>query len=305
MLKRLQLLAASTVLACIAAACPAQTSRPAFHTTTDARLPGARAYRSLPYGPVPSANTLDLYIPDKPAGKLPLIIWVHGGGWEAGDKFPLPITSLSGFALASINYRYSWQAKFPAQLLDCKGAVRFLRANAADLGLDDKRFAAWGASAGGHLVALLGTTNGDKSLEGDVGGNLAVSSDVQAVCDWFGPTNFLTIRAQIEKVDPASPMLAEPTLVSKLVGDITDESKMRSASPFFHVTGNAVPFLVVQGARDKLVPPAQSMTFVAALKNAGAKADLEMVNDAGHGGGGFGSAAVLERSVRFMLDAMR
>ncbi|MBN2000034.1 alpha/beta hydrolase, partial [candidate division KSB1 bacterium] len=133
---------------------------------------------------------LDLYIPAA-EGPLPLVIWIHGGAWRAGDKNVTPAVPLltdHGFAVASISYRFSQHAIFPAQLHDCKAAVRWLRAHANKYHLDPLRFGVWGASAGGHLAAMLGTTGDEGTLEGKVGRKRG-SSRVQAVCDWFGPTD--------------------------------------------------------------------------------------------------------------------
>src|ERR1700677_637093 len=138
---------------------------------------------------------LDLYLP---ASKqpVPLVIWIHGGGWVNGDKkmvrgVPLmPMLLKAGIGVASIDYRFRNVAQLPAQLYDCKAAVRWLRAHAAENDIDPKRTAAAGDSAGGHLVALLGTTADHPELEGDEG-NPGVSSAICAVCDFFGPTDFV------------------------------------------------------------------------------------------------------------------
>jgi acetyl esterase/lipase len=116
-------------------------------------------------------NRLDLYLPEKAEGRLPVVIWIHGGAWRGGSKDGGPAVPLSakGYAVASINYRFSQHAVFPAQIEDCKAAVRWLRANAATYQLDPDHIGVWGASAGGHLVALLGTTAGVKDLEGTRG----------------------------------------------------------------------------------------------------------------------------------------
>src|SRR5262249_12628746 len=147
-------------------------------------------HRDLPY--VTGGHqrqTLDLYLPSAEQ-PVPLIIWIHGGAWRVGSKEDdLPLDYLAqGCAVASINYRLSQHALFPAQIEDCKAAVRWLRANATRFKLDPQRFGAWGPSAGGHLAALLGTTGAVRAFE--VGANLVVSSRVQAVVDYFGPTDF-------------------------------------------------------------------------------------------------------------------
>ncbi|MBZ0185864.1 MAG: alpha/beta hydrolase, partial [Candidatus Obscuribacterales bacterium] len=161
---------------------------------------GIRIIRDLPYvpGSVDENQTLDLFIPKTKFGtSLPLIIWIHGGGWIEGDKSSSPSLELArkGFATASINYRLAPKNLFPAQIYDCKAAIRFIRAHAEEYNIDPDRIGVWGHSAGGHLAALLGTTNDIKELEGDLG-NLDRSSATSAVCDWCGPTNLLTFKEQ-------------------------------------------------------------------------------------------------------------
>ena len=144
------------------------------------------------------SQTLDLYVPRK-AREIPLIVWIHGGAFLFGSKEGFPVEPvplhllLDGYAVASINYRLSPEALFPAQLEDCKAAIRWLRAQAEEFGLDPNRIGVWGASAGGYLAALLGTAGAIRDFE--VGENLNYSSRVQAVCDFFGPTDFLQMDA--------------------------------------------------------------------------------------------------------------
>jgi hypothetical protein len=164
-----------------------------FVTSAFAQTAGVKSHRDLVYVEGGhERHKLDLYLPEKADGPLPLIIWVHGGGWQNGSKDGCPPLRGGyierGYAVASINYRLSGHAVFPAQIEDCKAAIRWLRAHAKEYGLDAKRFGVWGSSAGGHLVALLGTSGDVKEF--DVGANLDQSSRVQAVCDYYGPTDF-------------------------------------------------------------------------------------------------------------------
>jgi acetyl esterase/lipase len=234
---------------------------------------GVRALRDLEY--VQNGherNRLDLYLPERTSGPLPVLAWFHGGGWERGDKTASPAIALAthGFAVASINYRFSQHAIFPAQIHDCKAAIRWLRANAGKYGLDADHIGAWGASAGGHLVALLGTTAGVKDLEGQ-GGNEAQSSRVQAVVDWYGPTDFLTVGAK-------------DTRTHLLGGDPqANPDKAAKASPMAYVSKDAAPFLIMHGDKDSTVPIAQSELFAQSLKRAGADAAFVVVKGAGHG----------------------
>ncbi len=244
---------------------------------------GTTAHRDLPY--VTNGHPrqkLDLYLP-KEGRELPLIIWVHGGAFRLGSKEDgVPLDYLAqGYALASISYRLSQHAIFPAQIQDCKAAVRWLRANAG-FSLDPHRFGAWGPSAGGHLVAMLGTA-GDVS-EFDVGENLEQSSRVQAVVDYFGPTDFCQMDNHrlpdgMVHDTPNSPE-------SELVGGPIQENRDRvaRANPVTYVTPHAPPFLIVHGDSDPLVPYHQSVLLEAALRQAGVPVSFYTVRGAGHGG---------------------
>ena len=145
---------------------------------------------------------LDLFIPEKAEGPMPLVVWIHGGGWRSGSKENCRALGLTeyGFAVASINYRLTDVAMFPAQIHDCKAAIRFLRANAKQHRIDPNRIGVWGSSAGAHLAALMGVTNGNKEVEGNIGKYTQTSSDVQAVCDWCGPTDFMTMPVNRQKL---------------------------------------------------------------------------------------------------------
>jgi acetyl esterase/lipase len=209
---------------------------------------------------------------------------VHGGAWLAGSKdFMVPLGYLAqGYAVASINYRLSQHATFPAQIQDCKAAVRWLRTHAQEYNLQPDRFGARGESAGGHLVALLGTA-GDVN-DFDVGANPGVSSRVQAVVDCFGPTDFIQMDAHRTE----SGMVHNPADLpeSRLVGGAIQENqeKVAKASPITYVTADDAPFLIVHGDRDPLVPHHQSELLEAALKEVGVPVTFYTVKGGGHGG---------------------
>lgn len=228
---------------------------------------------------------LDLYLPKEIKGSVPVIVAIHGGGWTGGDKRGAAVIGLvrHGYAIASINYRFSQQAIFPAQIEDCKAAVRWVRAHAAEYHIDPDKIGAWGDSAGGHLVALLATTADVKKLEGDEG-NPDVSSRVQAVCDWYGPTDLVTIASQ-EGPDAVLHPDTPDSPVSKLLGGPAPENKEKAeaASPITYVSKEAAPILIMHGDKDPLVPLAQSEEFRDALKKAGAEVELYVVKGAGHG----------------------
>ncbi|MCK4751454.1 MAG: alpha/beta hydrolase, partial [Bacteroidales bacterium] len=160
-----------------------------------------RKIKDIPYAShrVSHKQALDLYIPESD-GAMPCLIWIHGGAWLAGSKDGLPrevdMLPDHGYVVASIGYRLSSEAIFPAQIFDCKAAIRFLKANAGTYGIDPNKMAVSGSSAGGHLVALLGTSCDIQELEGELGEHLDQSSCVQAVCDFFGPTDLLALLGQ-------------------------------------------------------------------------------------------------------------
>lgn len=280
---------------------PASAQRRPARPNLQARLPrGAKVLRDVEYARLSEKRSLklDLYLPG-PAGKdaaRPVVIWVHGGGWRGGSKNGTPATALiaDGFVVASVEYRLSGEAKFPAQINDCKGAVRFLRANAGKYGLDPNAFGAWGSSAGGHLVALMGTAGDANELEGDVGGNPNVSSRVQAVCDWFGPTDLRSNRRR-----------AIPSPVTLLLGGMpADKPQLaRQASPVAFVSKDDPPFLIVHGDRDPVVPLSQSERLHESLKEAGVASELHVVKGAGHGR--FRDPAVTEKVRKFFLDNLQ
>src|SRR5206468_530267 len=185
------------------------------------------------------ALTLDLYCPQKASGPLPVILWIHGGGWSKGRKEQhSPAISFlnDGYAVASIEYRLSGEAPFPAQIEDCKAAVRWLRANAAKYNLDADRIGAWGHSAGGHLSALLGTSGGVQELEGN-GDNMSYSSRVQAVCVVSGPGDLLEqYRDALEHAGEMNPKV-KPALEA-LIGGSPEQNKAKAlaASPISYVS---------------------------------------------------------------------
>ena len=252
--------------------------------SADALPAGVVVHRDLAYvsGGHPR-QVLDLYLPDL-SSATPLIIWIHGGAFRMGskeDRVPFELLE-QGYAIASLNYRLSQHALFPAQIEDCKAAVRWLRAHADTYGLDPSRFASWGESAGGHLAAMLGTAGHERSFE--VGEHLDVSSRVQAVLDFFGPTDFMQMDAHRLPEGMVHDTADSPE--SELVGGPIQErpAEVARANPITYVTPEAPPFLIVHGDRDPLVPYHQSTLLVAALEAAGVPVTFYTVVGAGHGG---------------------
>jgi acetyl esterase/lipase len=273
-------------------------------------LSGVKVSKNLEYANARGKPLLlDVFVPEDAKEKLPLIVWIHGGGWSSGNKENCPALLFlkKGYAVASINYRLSQEAVFPAQIQDCKAAVRFLRAKAPEYNVDPERIGVWGGSAGGHLVALLGVTDGVMELEGD-GGNPGVSSRVQAVCDFFGPTDFIVIKEAKMSGDPKAEqklkdfrLADDNNVVTKLLGGPVEQKKelAEQASPIHYLKNvtadrkNFPPFLIMHGDEDPIVPVEQSITFHDALKTAGLDSSLRVYKGAKHGGLGGDSMKVV------------
>ena len=261
------------------------TSRPTERTgrpKTPQLPPGARLVRDLEYARTVSKSLkLDLFLPPKDKQPVPVVVWIHGGGWRVGNKGDCPFVWLAGqgYAVVSIDYRLTHEAIFPAQIHDCKAAIRWVRAHAAEYGLDPARVGAAGISAGGHLVALLGTSGGVKELEGDLGNNLKYSSKVQAVVDFCGPAVF-TGEAPL----PNDVEQRRDRAVVKLLGGSLHENqeKARLASPSTFVGKDDPPILIVHGDQDEVVPVNQSIVFADMLKKAGVDVTLSIIKGAPH-----------------------
>ncbi len=228
------------------------------------------------------ALKLDLHLVE--SRQAPLIVWVHGGGWRSGSKSEMPLGKMmdAGYSIASVDYRLSTEAPFPAMLHDIKGAIRFLRASAAQYGYDASRLTVAGNSAGGHLAALVGVTNGVKALEGTVGGHLDQSSDVQAAISLFGASNLMTILAQSK---PQGLKMRGPAL-QLLLGGLPEEKPelAKLASPVHHLDAKDPPLLLVHGDADPQMPPEQSQELAEACKKAGVPVELVIIPGAKHGG---------------------
>jgi len=225
---------------------------------------------------------LDLYWHPKSETSMPLIIWIHGGAWRKGSKDNvgnvLPFLN-KGYAVASVAYRLSDEAQFPSQIQDCKAAVRWLRAHADQYKLNPERFGVWGSSAGGHLVALLGTAGKMEAWE--VGEHLDQSSRVQAVCDWFGPTDFLRMNDIPGRMDHNAPDSPESQLIGSPIQDHPD--KVARANPINYITPDDPPFLIMHGIQDFTVLKNQSELLHEALKKKGIPTTLILLDGLAHG----------------------
>ena len=245
---------------------------------------------NVPYADtVNKAQTLDLFLPKgrKSEKPLPVIVFVHGGAWKGGNKESgrgsvMPYVASGLYAGASVEYRLSGESKWPAQIQDCKAAIRWLRAHAKEHGLDGERIAVWGSSAGGHLVAMLGVSGDVKEFEGELGKHLVQSSRVACVADFYGPTNLLTMGdfpSTVPHNDADSP---EGLLIGGAVQENKD--KARNASPLSYITKDDAPTFIAHGTADPLVPYNQSEIFEAGLKAAGVPVYLETIEEGMHGG---------------------
>ena len=253
------------------------------------RLPeGIKLQRDVVYATVGERKlVLDLYLPQKKEKPLPLVVWIHGGAWRSGSKDGAgsrlgPLLS-KGYAGASIGYRLSGEAIFPAAIADCKGAIRYLRANAEKLGVDPDRIGVWGSSAGGHLVSLLGTS-GDVDTWNLHRDHVQVSARVQAVCNWFGPSDFLRMDDFPGRMKHNASNSPESLFIGGAIQE--NKQKVRLANPVTYATSDDPPFLHMHGDNDQVVPYNQSELLHAALKEKGVKTELYRVRNGGHGFGG-------------------
>ncbi|MCI0675919.1 MAG: alpha/beta hydrolase fold domain-containing protein, partial [Phycisphaerales bacterium] len=238
-------------------------------------------------------QTLELYLPVRASacGGNPLAIYIHGGGWLVGDSSqvaPYLDSLLSrGFAVASLNYRWSQNGTFPAQIQDVKSAVSWLNSNANQYNINPDRFGAFGDSAGGHLAALLGTTGDIEFLSGGIGVDTELTSQVQAVADLYGPTDLFALGALWN-----SPESEISQLFGHPIQDIIDNidnpayadlvALVNSANPITHVTSDDPPFYIAHGADDDFVPPSQSEILHSALVDAEVPSTLNIEPGFGH-----------------------
>ena len=245
---------------------------------------------------------VDIYLPESNPNPY-LVIWVHGGAWHSGSKENPPKGLLeNGYALASVDYRLSGEAPFPAMIHDIKASIRYLRANAKKYGYRSDKIIIAGSSAGGHLVALIGTTNGNKQLEGTLGNYLTTSSDVQATIDLYGPTNFLTILNQSTPHGISVRKPALELLMGKPVEDVPEMARL--ASPVFQVDATDPPIFIAHGDQDNQVPINQSHELHGAFKKHGVKVQFEVVHGAGHGSPDYYQSEFTDKILVFLKEVL-
>lgn len=267
----------------------------------------------IAYASRSSAQKLDIHLPTAGAKPYPVVVWVHGGGWSSGDKnlgLNAPPRQLlnHGYAVVSVNYRLSGEARFPAQIQDLKAAVRWIRANASRYGLNATRIGAWGVSAGAHLAGLLGTASGVASLTDLSLGNGTMSDAVQSVVSWSGADYFLSLDSQLKlngcplyaglghnaATSPPSLLMGAPIQ--------TIPSKVQAASPRYHVSAGDAKFLFQHGMADCTIPYQQSRIFANRLKTVlgSAHAQIDLFPAGKHGGTVFTSTTNVTRVINYI-----
>lgn len=272
-----------------------------------------RKYLNIPYAHYSPAQKLDLYLPKRKRGPFPVIMAFHGGAFMGGDKADLHVLPMleglkRGYAVISVNYRLSKEAKFPAQVQDAKAAVRWIRGNAAQYRLDPNRIAAWGSLAGGYLSIMLGTSAGVSELEDLSLGNPNQSCDVQAVVSWYGPTDFLKMDEYLKDRGMLPPPgfrhseanSPESLLLGQALAAIPE--KVKAANPETYIRPNAPPFLLQHGTKDPIVPVQQSVELAKKLKHALGKEQviLELFDGGEHANELFAASENVTRVLDFL-----
>jgi acetyl esterase/lipase len=269
----------------------------------------------ISYASVSPTQKLDIYWPENGDGPFPVIVSIHGGAFMGGDKGDVQITSMlkgltRGYCVVGVNYRLSGEAKFPALVHDIQAAIRWIRANATMYRFDGNKIATWGGSAGGYLSLMAGVAAEVAELSDSGLGNAEQPSHVQAVVDWFGPTDFLKMDEQLAESGMAPPEeqahSGANSPESLLLGTkITKIPKLvRAANPETYIHRNVPPFFIQHGTQDSIVPYQQSVNFANKVRElCGAqRVTLELLQGAGHGDPMFASAANVKQVLDF-LDA--
>jgi acetyl esterase/lipase len=266
---------------------------------------GTVLHSNVPYGNDSlQKHLLDIYLPANTTKKLSLIILIHGGGWLGNDKYAdigymkktVAEITANGYALASIDYRFSTQAVFPAQIQDCNRAVSFLYENADKYSLDRKRFAVMGFSAGGHLAALLGLSK-NNNIGAFFMPGVAKNFSIKAVVDFYGPTELLLFPGANDAKSPEALLIGAAPLARP---DLA-----KAASPVTFVDKNDPPFLIIHGEKDELVSTRQSQLLSAWLGLVGVQNELIIVKDAPHFGVMFDTDEVRNKVMAFLKKQLK
>jgi acetyl esterase/lipase len=277
-------------------------------------------FNDIAYAEKSGTQKLDIYLPDKGTGPFPVIIAIHGGGFAAGSKNDKELAPMlqginHGYAVVTVDYRLSDEATFPAAINDVKAAIHFIKANAAQYNLDPDKTALWGASAGGNLASLAGTTGGTNNCYDITLGYANVSDNVTAVVDWFGPANFSVLDEQNQasgiskKVDGVLIHSTNESFGSKYFGQNISKvpDLCRQADPATYITSECPPFLVQHGTLDPVIPVQQSVDLANAIaKKAGQdRVTLTLLEGAGHGGERFENSENLKIVFAFLDKHMK
>ncbi|GAA4324245.1 alpha/beta hydrolase [Mucilaginibacter gynuensis] len=270
-------------------------------------LPNTKLIRNIPYvaNGHPQQN-FDLYIPNNAKKPMPVILWIHGGAWEGGFKKWIDVAYLvgQGYAIASIDYRFSQHAIFPAQAIDCNEAIYYIWKNAAKYNLDVNRFVIGGGSAGGHLASLIGLSynNKVKGFYNDI--NKSSKIRIRGVLDFYGPADFNVVHGTATLSFDYDD---EKSAVTRLLGAMTlDRPDIAAyASPVTYIDKDDPPFIIFHGDKDQLVPFWESRQFYARLKLAGVKAELVKLPGVGHAGGEFSAPAMQKKVIDFLNEVLK
>jgi acetyl esterase/lipase len=242
---------------------------------------------------------MDIYFPENKQESRSVLMWIHGGGWKAGSKKNCKLKWLveHGYVVASVSYRFSQEAKFPAQIHDCKAALRYLKANANKYGLDKNRIAVSGASAGGQLAALMATSADDEFLDGKLGDYSNETTQVPVVIDFYGASDFLLReKNQPEKVNKKGGVVYE-----LLGGAVQDKRELAKKASAAHQVGKGdSAILIIHGSQDKVVLPGQSKRLHEAYQIKGLNSQLHIIDGAGHGGKDFDNEEIKKMILKFL-----
>jgi acetyl esterase/lipase len=257
------------------------------------------SFKDVAYASVDGKDlSLDLYMPTGVSSPA-LLVWVHGGAWQHGTKAQVPkIFVEKGYAVASLDFRQATEARFPADVHDIKAAIRFLRAKGKQYGYRTDRIAIAGESSGGHLAALVGVSNGSKELEGTEGNYLDQSSDIQAIIDYYGASDLMTI---LKQSTPHGLSVRKPALDLLLGGQPEDMKAIaEQASPVNYVDKNDPPLLLLHGDQDNQMPINQAHELNGKYEGAGLDVSFCVVYGVGHGGKAFFEGDRLDRALKFL-----
>jgi len=278
-----------------------------FNPVKDVFPAGTLHYDNIPYAnDTLKKHLLDIYVPSTGQSTYPVVVWIHGGAWMSNDKYAdmgymkntLKEFIEKGYAVASIDYRWSTMAVFPAQVQDCSQALEFLYQNADKYKLDKNRIALIGFSAGGHLANLVGLSNNNYVKDFYADGKKP-HFKIKVVLDFYGLADFLTLKSHDSK-DPHNPITL---LLGGMVSD--NEAKAKNASPITYIDKNDPPFLIVQGEKDESVNPDQAILLSEKLKAVGVKNDLIIVPNAPHYGLMFDAENIREKIFEYLGEYLK